>query len=42
VGYQWACFALMYAAAALIPDKSMEVKIQEERNEFIVSKVTFK
>lgn len=39
IGYQWACFTLMYLASALIPDKSTEVMIQEDRSAFIISKI---
>ncbi|CAE7421492.1 Ano5, partial [Symbiodinium microadriaticum] len=39
VGYQWSCFSLMYLCSILIPDKSAEVRIQEQRSEFIISKV---
>lgn len=39
IGFQWAMISIQYIIAAIIPDKPMDVVIQEARTTFIVSKL---
>ena len=42
IGFQWALFSLQYIIQVYIPDEPLEVEIQKQRTEFLVSKILLK